>query len=1017
MASAAEEARLAALRASLAAQVERGDAAGCVALLLGQKERTRRALGEWAAALLNQQYQSSPRGSPPAATAKLLALATATEKWVRDWIVYSAPPQQFAELAAEVIAARWPAGSPAGERIVAAIYGGGYSADDRWRLSCALEERGYGRGIDDDTRIAQFVFSIPAPDGQAPRLASTLRADPALHRFVWRLFEAEEAARWLQQHDDYCAGDLWLDGLVALAADGTLARDRLLDATLDALAVERPVGSAWFAELHEKLLPTLDERARRLDRYLRLMSTRGNPALETAHAVAAALIDSGALPPERLYEAIAPALSTKSKPLATRFVRLLDKAAARAPGTAPQAAHAAVSALAHTAPEVQAAALAVITRLADARDAALVERLRSAVDHLAPSNQAELSAWLAKATTAAGPAIAGVGAAGGAAVELADLIHRARAVGEPWRRLAGIDAALAALSDGVAGVAAIALNPLAVPRLVRPLAPIVRLEELVDGALAAIEGGRPADELERVVDGIARLCRLRPPDFEALAAPLRRRAIDRVTEAGKGTSMTGSAWPFVGQSSLVDLMALVVVWLESPGEREVRWEGESLDWRQLIAVSVRALPANMTSPVLFLSTRLKLLAQRVSRGRAIPLLSTPTHLGGFIDPRVLVQRALAGTDLTDAFDQILALHRLAPEHRAEALADAGPVAGEFGAALRHALGGDEAIGPTAALWFAAARARSPLGDDALVEARHPGGGPNAAQAARYSIDPPGFPRPGRITYGALFGDARGCVGIAPSLPFPVPLGQLATVCQLTAADGDTSKGWASTLWPLSRAPILAREAQRVSLFIDSEGAYWHGDWEPLFDADEPLGVPGAMLVALGLAVRHPARAKLAEDALVAAIDDGRLDGEMLGAAMAAVLGWGALTVSRWTRALSEVARLSALHLAVVRDALERALGDAAPAPRTVLALVELLREWSAASGEPVTHAATRAWLAAIDGGGKVATLARVLLAAPAKDPAAHRREAAARALEQRVERAQRWQQAASAPAPDRVEPS
>src|SRR5205823_4661459 len=120
-------------------------------------------------------------------------------------------------------------------------------------------------------------------------------------------------------------------------------------------------------------------------------------------------------------------------------------------------------------------------------------------------------------------------------------------------------------------------------------------------------------------------------------------------------------------------------------------------------------------------------------GQAGPLLSTPTHRAGWIDPRVLASRTLKlGERSTDIFDQVLALLRLAPEHRSEALKTVATVAGEWGDALRYGLGGSPPshIGPSAALWIAAARARTPRSDDALIDQHFPGLGPDAAQVAR-----------------------------------------------------------------------------------------------------------------------------------------------------------------------------------------------------------------------------------------------------------------------------------------------
>ena len=83
----------------------------------------------------------------------------------------------------------------------------------------------------------------------------------------------------------------------------------------------------------------------------------------------------------------------------------------------------------------------------------------------------------------------------------------------------------------------------------------------------------------------------------------------------------------------------------------------------------------------------------------------------------------------------MALLRLAPDHRAEALAAARDLRDEPGAAIRYALGSKkEPIGDSAPLWVAAARSRSPWSDDPAVLARHPGLGPDAGRAAIYDLD-------------------------------------------------------------------------------------------------------------------------------------------------------------------------------------------------------------------------------------------------------------------------------------------
>ena len=353
---------------------------------------------------------------------------------------------------------------------------------------------------------------------------------------------------------------------------------------------------------------------------------------------------------------------------------------------------------------------------------------------------------------------------------------------------------------------------------------------------------------------------------------------------------------------------------------------------------------------------------------------------------------------TDRLDAIVALLRLAPEHRVEALEAASSIDTELGAALRHSLGGMEAVGADAALWYAAARARAPLEDDAAIDGKHPNGGPDGALAARYAIDLARFPDIGRGAFSALVGDRGEPLRIEPAMPeHPLPdrFPALWHFRRHAFMRGQLS-AWESSLWPICRAPVFAREARQLAVFLDSQGSYWKGDWEPLFDPDEPLGVPGTLLIVLGLGARHASHNKLAEDALIASIDDGRLDVTLLASAMAAVLQWGALTLGRWTRAFAEVARVSAIHLQVMQAAVAGALGEAAPSPATVRPLVELLREWAVESGEPVGDLRCRDWLATISGTGKLAVAARALLAPRTTAPLRHRRDAGLRALATRI---------------------
>ncbi len=85
--------------------------------------------------------------------------------------------------------------------------------------------------------------------------------------------------------------------------------------------------------------------------------------------------------------------------------------------------------------------------------------------------------------------------------------------------------------------------------------------------------------------------------------------------------------------------------------------------------------------------RLAALAQRLEERRAAPLLSAPTHRGGWIEPTALATRIASSAEIDDD-DLAQALLRLRPADDEQARTDAAELPGEAALALRVALGDD-----------------------------------------------------------------------------------------------------------------------------------------------------------------------------------------------------------------------------------------------------------------------------------------------------------------------------------------
>ena len=159
----------------------------------------------------------------------------------------------------------------------------------------------------------------------------------------------------LAAYDKYSRPEAtWETGLVALAADGTLPRERLLDASLDAL--ERDFAqfrAGWFSRLHEALKPTLEERAERVERYLNLLASKIPPTVSFALSALSKVDRAKRLPAGALVERISPALTARAKGAVSSALKLLENAVGRDPALKRDAAMIAAQALTHESPDAQ----------------------------------------------------------------------------------------------------------------------------------------------------------------------------------------------------------------------------------------------------------------------------------------------------------------------------------------------------------------------------------------------------------------------------------------------------------------------------------------------------------------------------------------------------------------------------------------------------------------------------------------------------------------------------------------
>jgi Family of unknown function (DUF6493) len=837
-------------------------------------------------------------------------------------------------------------------------------------------------------------------------LADRVRQDlPRIEPAIWRQFEVEGGGEISLAHfDKYIAqksGGSWADALTVLAREGRLDRQRLLDASLDALNRGfAQFRAGWFSRLHESLTPTPDERAARTERYLALLASPLGPTVSFALAALKIVQRAAKLDAAAVLARIEPALFAKTAITAKGALGLLEHAAKSAPSLGSKIARVAAIGLEHPDSEVQAAALTLLETCApamdgDARDA-IAQRIHIVSPALRPRAAALLGLAVAMPATDA-RALA-------EPREVAELKSAAKRLPRDLRQLAGLDAAFDAHARGLGDVPRAVFTGMEVPRLDRAKAitAITTFEGLIDEALVAIEHPHDLDRVERVLAGAVRFAADRPSNAAELLAPLAR-SLKRYRKRGHD-----------GSDARAPLGSLRIVMCALLGDKLSGFWAAEGDPRAIMVLRTAAM------------------AHAICARTTCTQLSAPTHQGFWIDPHVLVARskdmARRGVPLLGIADQILALLRLAPDHRSEVLKAARDIDGEWGAVLRYALGGNVMNGKTRSLWVAAARARTPFDQDTRL-------------AKLFGGDVRGADLPLRLTphvsyrsYGSNktfsrvavatdendsndTGDAwarqrSGRLAEPERCLTTVDLAAPAHLIVLRAYDTDDefrAGSWAPALWPQHPEPLFA-VAALAPCMIDGNSGIRPGNaplaegLKLILDPDVPIGPLALFMLCRALNAIDAAAVQATVDALIAAIDDGRLDGDTLGQAMHAFLMTGLVFGKRWPAHLKEVARSSPLGRQVVRRALERAMHPGTPLRklRDVHAWIETLHELSIEAGEGIEDPLAREGLAQSLKAGKARKPAQALLDLASSEPRLHRSAAAVQAIRQRLARAERW---------------
>ena len=470
---------------------------------------------------------------------------------------------------------------------------------DAWEL---VSELVMLTGIDPPTTDGFVIGWAERHRSDPSTVAGDIRRDPRLAALIPRLFEIERVSASFAWQ-----GGPWPPTLAVLAAEGLVDRAVLLDSCLAALQRGgRPRAAQGCLRVYEALAPAVAEVTSRTADYVALLPDSHSVVAAMAQRELRRVHEAGRLAVGTLCQASRLILTRTEKTLIRAQLRLLDAAAARDPGHAPEIAQAMATVFGQHPADVQRLALTL------------------AVKHLPRLDRAARAELAAAARTLPADLRATAAAAFGDAP--------ASALGLP-------DAGELASLPAAGPLPAPQLPPSAAPR---ELLPIGSPEELAAEVASlhsslSLRTGFPGRldpiRLERVLAGLVAISWT---DRAALAS-----ALDRFLARNHPYFIPGHAarlpegpWPPVwyGEWFAIIKAAVIPAWRRPDGRHQAGQAPGQTPWQPLLR------GAGLEGPQAGLMLRLNEIATGISYSPRPLLLSTPTTVSGLIDPAELVAR-------------------------------------------------------------------------------------------------------------------------------------------------------------------------------------------------------------------------------------------------------------------------------------------------------------------------------------------------------------------------------------------
>lgn len=511
------------------------------------------------------------------------------------------------------------------------------------------------------------------------------------------------------------------------------------------------------------------------------------------------------------------------------------------------------------------------------------------------------------------------------------------------------------------------MTDLNVTRIREPIEPIATVDELIEMTSQAVEQCECGDTPDRIVDAIVRLCRERDDHFSARTDSMRSRACVHISDRpdrGIVGGWNGNAFS-----------ELICAWLDVEPEDED--DGFSFPEHYPMGVFLRKV------------------AERIRRRTEYPLLSTPTHRGGWISATIWVDRLRhLDSEQIDFLedDLVRSMLRIAPDGRKEAWISASNSENSLSQRflkLAQFVLDLETPNESLALddswplpvWIVAIRARDPMVDlsNYLPESER-------EKISDEVWELPDVIQPSNFQFSVLSAESTGYqVRLVNTDPMPQvdgekPLNEMQLLSQmleeasnpldfqaiarqfagsqgrqqrdagfytarLNFIDADPQPSYVypnlATHWPAKLTWYWAAAAGALSQRIDSGPSVWEPYDQyllPLLELDQCVETMAARALWVATASKDSNAKSMAIEVWISIIADDRCDVGMMVCTWHEIFRGGWMKVNRIAEVFAEVAVVSPQHALLIALMIESFLVDCDSLPRDTAKLLEILNE-------------------------------------------------------------------------------